>query len=173
MPDHLLVECDWSIDRGAGATVLASLYTGQWRLSKRAALLVAALLPAACAVPQPSSDPFAGAWTTAEHQQIAFRANTVVVNEPNTPPTPMSAQSCDGAFRFGYGEKSRAALIALAPRQPDLRKRLEALLVRPEYKVAELTCGEGGSTYVLLDDRDLVAIHRDRDIAGVERLTRL
>ena len=45
--------------------------------------------------------------------------------------------------------------------------------MQPDYPVAELSCGEGGSTYVLLGERDLVAIHRDRDIAGIERLSRL
>ena len=140
----------------------------------RAALLLAAALPAACAAPlTPPANPFAGAWTTAEHQEIAFRDNTVVVNERGAPPTPMNAASCDGAFRFDYAHKSRGALIDLVVRQPDLQRRVEALLVRPDYAVAELTCGEGGSTYVLLDDRDLVAIHRDRDIAGLERLSRL
>ena len=45
--------------------------------------------------------------------------------------------------------------------------------MQPDYAVAELACGEGNSTYVLLDDRDLVAIYRDRDVAGIERLSRL
>ena len=88
-------------------------------------------------------------------------------------PTPMGAESCAGAFRFGYGRKSREALIGLAPRQPDLRGKLASLLVQPDYPVAELACGAGDSTYVLLGERDLVAIYRDRDIAGVERLSRL
>ena len=135
-------------------------------------LAFAAALPIGCAVPEPPN-PFAGAWTTPERQQIAFRDNTIVVNPPDAQPTAMGAESCAGAFRFGYGRKSREALIGLAPKQPDLRGKLASLLVRPDYPVAELACGEGGSTYVLLDERDLVAIYRDRDIAGVERLSRL
>ena len=135
-------------------------------------LAVAAVLPAACAAPEPPN-PFAGAWTTAEHQQIAFRDNTIVVNAKDAAATPMAAESCAGAFRFGYGRKSREALLGLALQQPDLRKRLAALLVQPEYPVAELACGAGDSTYVLIGDRELVAIYRDRDIAGVERLSRL
>ncbi|HVB15310.1 MAG TPA: hypothetical protein VNF04_02135 [Stellaceae bacterium] len=139
------------------------------------ALGVAAGWLGACAViaPPPPPNPFAGTWTTAERQQIAFRDNTVVINQANAPPTAMSAASCDGAFRFAYHHESREALLGLAPRQPDLRQKLVALLVRPDYPVAELSCGEGSSTYVLLDDRTLIAIHRDRDIAGVERLSRL
>lgn len=137
------------------------------------ALVLAAALPAACATAPKPANPFAGDWATAEHERIAFRDNTVIVNQGGAAPTAMSAASCDGTFRFGYERKSREALLGLTPRQPDVGKRLAALLVRPDYPVAELACGEGGSTYVLLDDRDLVVIHRDRDVAGIERLTRL
>ena len=133
----------------------------------------AGLLSACAAVTAKPANPFAGAWTTAERQQIAFQDDTVVINQANMPPTAMSAASCDGAFRFGYQHESRDALLGLMQRQPDLRQKLVALLVRPDYPVAELSCGEGSSTYVLLDDRNLVAIHRDRDIAGFEQLSRL
>jgi hypothetical protein len=141
-------------------------------LPRVAVVALVAALPIGCAVPEPPN-PFAGAWTTAERQQIAFRDNTIVVNPPDARPTAMGAESCAGAFRFAYGRKSREALIGLAPHQPDLRGKLASLLVLPDYPVAELACGEGGSTYVLLDERDLVAIYRDRDVAGVERLSRL
>jgi len=141
-------------------------------LPRLAVLALVAALPIGCAVPEPPN-PFVGAWTTAERQQIAFRDNTIVVNPPDAQPTAMGAESCAGAFRFGYGRKSREALIGLAPHQPDLRGKLASLLVLPDYPVAELACGEGGSTYVLLDERDLVAIYRDRDVAGFERLSRL
>jgi len=122
--------------------------------------------------PPPPPNPFAGAWTTTERRQIAFRDNTVVVNLPDQPPTPLGAETCAGQFRFSYGRKSRDALVTLTPRQADLQRRLAAQLVQPEYPVAELSCGEGGTTYVLLSERDLLAIHRDRDIAGLQRLTR-
>lgn len=135
--------------------------------------VLAALLPVACATPAPPGNPFAGAWATAEHSQIAFRADTVVITPAQSPPTAMSAQSCDGAFRFGYTHESRSDLLGLTSRQPDLQSQLAALLVRPDYPVAELACGQGDSTYVLLGDRELVAIHRDRDVAGFERLSRL
>lgn len=136
-------------------------------------LALAAVLPSACVAPEPPANPFAGAWTTAERQQIAFRDNTIMVSPPDAAPTAVGAESCAGAFRFGYGRKSREALLGLTPQQPDLRKKLAALLVQPDYPVAELACGAGGSTYVLLGDRELVAIYRDRDIAGVEHLSRL
>ena len=138
-----------------------------------ALLALAALLPAACAGLEPPANPFVGAWATAERQQIAFRDTTIVVSPPDGAPTPMGADSCSGAFRFSYGRKSRETLLELTPQQPDLKKKLATLLVQPEYPVAEMACGAGGSTYVLLGERELVAIYRDRDIAGVERLSRL
>jgi hypothetical protein len=140
----------------------------------RLVLAAMALLPTACAnVVGPPPNPFAGGWATAGHQQIAFRDNTVVLQPPDAAPTPMSADSCSGAFRFDYRRQSREALLGLTPRQPDLKRRLEQLLVQADYPVAEVTCGEGASTYVLLDERDLVAIHRDQGIAGIETMTRL
>jgi hypothetical protein len=44
--------------------------------------------------------------------------------------------------------------------------------MQPEYPVAELRCDQGDNTYVLLDDRGLVAIYRDQGIAGIEQLSR-
>ena len=86
--------------------------------------------------------------------------------------TPLGASVCEGRFHFDYNRKSRDALLALTPQQPELRLRLAAQLAGPEYSVAELTCGDGGTTYVLLGNRDLLAIHHDRGIANIERLSR-
>jgi hypothetical protein len=150
---------------------------GRERSAGRLGLLagaLAALLPAACAIvePPPPANPFTGAWANPERRQIAFRDDTVVITPANQPPTPLSAAACDGKFRFSYGRKSRDALLTLTPHQPDVRRRIAAQLLRPDYPTAELTCGDGGTTYVLLAERDLLAIHHDRDIAGIERLTR-
>ena len=134
-------------------------------------LVLVAALPAACAAPGPQS-PFAGAWNGAERHQISFRDNTVVQQPAGGQSTALSPETCSGRFRFAYARRSRQELIALAPAQPDLRSRLTLLLVRPDYPVAELGCGEGGTTYVLLDDRKLIAIHRDADVAGIEELSR-
>ena len=136
-------------------------------------LALIAILPAACVtVPEPPKNPFLGAWSTAEKSQIAFRDDTVVINPPDAPPTAMSAQSCPQGFQFQYGRKSRDALLALTINQPDVTRRLGSMLVEPEYPVAELRCDQGDNTYVLLNDRDLVAIYRDQGIAGVEQLSR-
>jgi hypothetical protein len=46
------------------------------------------------------------------------------------------------------------------------------MLAQPSYRVAVLDCDQGDQTYVLIDDRQLVAIYRDGDIGAVERLAR-
>lgn len=138
----------------------------------RSLLVIAAVLPGACAMPP--ANPFLGAWATPERNAITFRDATVIVTPTGgEAPTEMSAQACAGRFHFGYSRKSRDQLAALIERQPDLRAQLDSLLRQPEYPVAELGCDQGSNTYVLLDDRDLVAIYRDGDIAAVERLSRI
>jgi hypothetical protein len=143
------------------------------QLRRLAAAALVAMLPTACTLlAPPPANPFVGAWSTAERTQTSFRPETVVFNPPGQPPTPLSAETCSGKFRFAYSRQTRDALLALAGRQADLRRRLTGLLVQPEYPVAEMTCGEGGTTYVMLGDRELVAIHHDLDIAGIERWSR-
>jgi hypothetical protein len=143
-----------------------------WQRSCGIALALATLLPACGFTPPRSANPFDGAWNTAERQQIAFRDDTVVMNPPGSPPTPLGASVCEGRFYFVYNRKTRDALLALTPQQPELRQRLAAQLAGPQYNVAELTCGDGGTTYVLLGERDVLAIHHDRGIAALERLSR-
>lgn len=141
-----------------------------------AASLFAAALPLACALPPAPQtqtlNPFLGTWTSPEEASITFRPDTVVQNPPQGPPQAFGKDTCEGVFRFRYTTESRAALTALAPRQPGLQERLSRLLPQPRYRVAELACGQGDQTYVLLGDHDLVAIYRDGEIGGIERLTR-
>jgi len=72
--------------------------------------------------------------------------------------------------RFGYARRSRDALIALAPEQPDLRSRSPCCWCGP-ISVAELGCGDGGTPMccsTTQPDRD----PRDADVAGIEQLSR-
>ncbi len=164
----------------ASSTSPATMVTGVTlsapchNLRRLAAACIVAALPTACAdLVGPPPNPFLGAWATAERQKIDFRDDTVVINPPSQPPTAMGKESCAGRFRFGYTRKSREAIAGLIRRQPDLYNRLAVLLVRADYPVAELGCDHGDNTYILLGDRDVVAIYRDGDVAGLERLSRL
>jgi hypothetical protein len=141
---------------------------------RRAVPTLLATTLAACAVPPPAStpNPFLGTWATADNDTVTIRQDTVVENQPNGQTTPLDDKTCNGAFSFGYGVRSRDALTALLPRQPNLTQNLSGLLVAPTYPVALLRCDQGDHTYVMLNDRELVAIYRDGDIGVVERLAR-
>jgi len=132
------------------------------------------MLPVACVAPQqapPPANPFLGSWASEDKSQITFREDTVVLG-PAEGGAAYDNTRCRGVFGFLYGKKSRDALAALITRQPDLRKKVTDLLPQPDYRVAELDCDQGDHTYVLLGDRDLLAIYRDGDIAGIDRLSR-
>jgi len=136
-------------------------------------VLILATAPLACATPPPSpANPFIGTWSTANNDSVTIRQDTVVQSESDGRTTALDAKACRGVFRFGYATKSRQALTDLIPRQPELRRKLSDLLVEASYLVAELDCDRGDQTYVLLNDRQLLAIYRDGDIGAIEHLAR-
>jgi hypothetical protein len=137
------------------------------------AALILAAVPLACVAPEPpAQNPFLGTWATAENDSVTIRQDTIVQTQPDGHSTALDKATCGGVFRFGYDTQSRKALTDLIARQPDLRKKLSDLLVEPSYPVARLDCDRGDQTYVLLDDRQLVAIYRDGDIGAIDRLAR-
>ena len=144
------------------------------RIVRGTAALIIAAMPIACTL-SPASQmeiPFLGTWVTAENASIVIRQDTIVQNQPDGQSTALDKNVCRGVFRFAYGTKSRQALTDLVPRQPELRHRLSDLLVEPSYPIAELDCDRGHQTYVLLNERQLVAIYRDGDIGAIDRLAR-
>lgn len=140
----------------------------------RPAVILLALLPAACADFRfgPAPNGFLGAWTTEDQGKVSFTDDTVVLTSPEGKPTPISAAECNGGFSFRYGRMARGSITGIAPAQPDVDRKLSTMLTGSVYPVAELTCDRGISTYVLLDDHDIEAIYRDRDVVGLDRLTR-
>jgi hypothetical protein len=139
---------------------------------RRLAALLLVLLPVACVAPAPPSNQFEGAWNASDNVKLVFRNDTVVVNQPNGTTNAYGAATCDGKFRFGYGDRSRDLLLGLVSRQSDIRAKLSSMLVQPSYPIAVLICGDGDHTYVMLDDHDVVTIYREGDIANLDRLTR-
>jgi hypothetical protein len=140
----------------------------------RSVLILFALAPAACADFRFGFAPngFIGAWTTEDQGRVSFTEDTVVLTSPNGQPAPISAAECNGGFFFHYGRMTRESIAGIAAAQPDVDKKLSDMLVNPVYPVAELGCDRGTSTYVMLDDRDIVAIYRDRDVVGLDRMSR-
>jgi hypothetical protein len=143
------------------------------RLVRVVAVLALAAIPLACVAPEPTiQNPFLGTWATADNDSVTLRQETIVQTQPDGRSTALDKATCGGVFRFGYDTQSRQALTDLIARQPDLRKKLSELLVEPSYPVARLDCDRGDQTYVLLNDRQLVAIYRDGDIGAIDRLAR-
>jgi len=143
------------------------------RLGRVVAVLILAVIPLACVTPEPAArNPFIGTWATADNDSVMIRQDTIVQTQPDGRSTALDKDTCRGVFRFAYDTQSRQALTDLIARQPDLRKKLSELLVEPSYPVARLDCDRGDQTYVLLNDRQLVAIYRDGDIGAIDRLAR-
>lgn len=140
------------------------------------ASMIAAALPLACSYsPFPAPEvksPFVGDWSSGREASITIRPDTIIQHQPNGESIILDKSTCRGVFRFVYNTRSRDALVSLIARQPELRQRLSALLVEPSYPVAELACDRGDQTYVLLNDRELLAIYRDGDIGAIDRLVR-
>ena len=145
------------------------------RARGRLAVALLALLPTGCAIfegPAPPN-PLIGSWTTAERDKVTFQPDAVVVTPDKGKPTTMGAAECNGVYKLAYGRMATTPLKQLFSSQADLTAQLKQLLVQPEYPVAEITCDRGGTTYLMLDDRQLLAIYRDGAVGGIERMTRL
>ena len=144
------------------------------RFGRAVPVLLLAAAPLACVAPSEPSvqNPFLGTWATAENDSVTIRQDTIVQTQPDGRSTALDKETCRGVFRFAYDTKSRQALTDLIARQPEVRKKLSELLVEPSYPVARLDCDRGDQTYVLLNDRQLVAIYRDGDIGAIDRLAR-
>jgi hypothetical protein len=147
------------------------------KIIARARLLAAlgALLPTGCALlePSPPANPLIGSWATADRNRVTFSDSAVVVTPADSKPTTMGAADCNGRYKLLYGRMMTAALEQSFPSQPDLQSKLKQLLVRPDYPVADLTCDQGGTTYLMLDDRRMIAVYRDSGVGGLETYSRL
>jgi len=144
------------------------------RILRVVIMVTVAGIPLACTLSslEHAENRFVGTWATSENASITIRPDTIVQHQPDGESTALDKNTCRGIFRFTYGTKTRQDLTGLVPRQPDLQRRLSDLLVDQSYPVAELDCNRGDQTYVLLNDRQLVAIYRDGDIGAMENLAR-
>ncbi|HEY3910262.1 MAG TPA: hypothetical protein VGM07_10265 [Stellaceae bacterium] len=150
-----------------------SSYPGRGPFARAALMLLLAVASGCTAVPPPQAqNRLIGTWADPDNDTITIRQDTVVQNQRDGRSIALGSGACDGAFSFAYATWSRSVLTGLLPRQPGLDKNLSDMLVAPTYPVAVLHCGQGDQTYVLLNDRQLVAIYRDGDVGAIERLAR-
>lgn len=141
----------------------------------RLVAILSGLLPAACAwFPgmQPAN-PLIGTWSTPDHNQVTFQPDAVVVTPDKGQPATMSQADCNGVYKLVYGRMGTVPLEQAFATQADLQGKLRQLLLQPDYPVADVTCDRGGTTYLLLDDRQMIAIYRDAGVGGIEHLSRL
>ena len=146
----------------------------EMRILRFSTVITCSTLVLACALPPAPrvEDPFVGNWVTAENASVTIRPDTIVQHQPDGETTTLDQTACRGMFRFAHATKSRQDLTGLVPRQPELRQKISDILVEQSYPVAELNCDRGDQTYVLLNDRQLLAIYRDGNIGAIERLAR-
>lgn len=135
------------------------------------------LLCASCAYlpfqnPPPIS-PLIGNWADPDHNKVTFRFDAVVLTPDKGQATTMGPGECNGAYKLQYGRMMTAALQQSFPSQPDLQSKLKQLLTKPEYPVADVTCDQGGTTYLMLDNNRVLAVYRDAGVGGTESLSRL
>jgi hypothetical protein len=136
--------------------------------------LAAGLLAACGLFPlEPPPNPLIGSWGTADRNRVTFSDNSVVVTPADSRPTTMGPADCNGVYKLQYGRMMTASLQQSFPSQPDLQSKLKQLLTKPDYPVADVTCDQGGTTYLMLDERRMIAVYRDAGVGGVETYSRL
>jgi hypothetical protein len=140
----------------------------------RWAAIVAGLLPTACALLEPPQvSPLIGNWATADRNQVTFLADSVVLTPDKGTQTKLGPADCNGRYQLQYGRMSTAALENAFASQPDLQVKLKQMLVNTDYPVADVTCDRGGTTYLMLDNRRMLAVYRDAGVGGTESYSRL
>jgi hypothetical protein len=138
--------------------------------------VVGAVLCASCAFPfqnQPPASPLIGSWADPDHNKVTFQPDAVVLTPDKGEATTMGSAACNGVYKLQYGRMMTAALQQSFQSQPDLQKKLKQLLTQPEYPVADVTCDQGGTTYLMLDNGRMLAVYRDAGVGGTESLSRL
>jgi hypothetical protein len=137
--------------------------------------VLAALLLASCGFfpGAPPPNPLIGNWATQDHNQVTLRDDAVIVTPDKGKPETMGPGDCNGVYKLLYGRMMSGALQQSFPSQPDLQSKLKQLLTRPDYPVADVTCDHGGTTYLMLDERRMIAVYRDFGVGGLETYSRL
>lgn len=145
----------------------------QIQTASRILAVLTPLLLACCVPGAPPPNPIIGNWTTPDHNQITLRDDAVIITPDKGKPQTLGPGDCAGVYKLQYGRMMTASLQQSFPTQPDLQSKLKQLLTRPEYPVADVTCDRGGTTYLMLDERRMIAVYRDSGVGGLETYSRL
>jgi hypothetical protein len=147
----------------------------QIQTMSRVLAIFAASLLASCTLfsgtPPPS--PLIGNWATQDHNQVTLRDDAVIITPDKGKSEMLGPRDCNGVYKLQYGRMMTASLQQSFPTQPDLQSKLKQLLTSPEYPVADVTCDRGGTTYLMLDERRMIAVYRDSGVGGLETYSRL
>jgi hypothetical protein len=135
--------------------------------------ILAPLLLTCCVPGAPATSPLVGNWATQDHNQVTLRDDAVVITPDKGKSETLGPRDCNGVYKLQYGRMITASLQQSFPTQPDLQSKLKQLLTSPEYPVADVTCDRGGTTYLMLDDRRMIAVYRDSGVGGLETYSRL
>jgi hypothetical protein len=135
--------------------------------------ILAPLLLTCCVPGAPATSPLVGNWATQDHNQVTLRDDAVVITPDKGKSETLGPRDCNGVYKLQYGRMITASLQQSFPTQPDLQSKLKQLLTSPEYPVADVTCDRGGTTYLMLDERRMIAVYRDSGVGGLETYSRL
>ena len=137
--------------------------------------IAATLLSGACTLfpAQQPANPLVGSWSTADHNRVSFGGDTVVLTPDKGTPITMGPGACNNRYKLQYGRMVTTSLQQSFAGQPDLQSKLKGLLTQPDYPVADVTCDQGGTTYLMLNDRQMIAVYRDGGVGGLENYSRL
>jgi hypothetical protein len=122
---------------------------------------------------QGPASPLFGSWSDPDHNKVTFQPDAVVLTPDKGATTTMGPAACNGVYKLQYGRMMTPALQQSFASQPDLENKLKQLLTQPDYPVADVTCDQGGTTYLMLDNSRILAVYRDAGVGGTETLSRL
>lgn len=164
----------FSRDNRKPAPTLADMNPSEIRAGLHRLVVLGVLLCTSCSFLafQPGS-PLFGNWEDPDRNKVTFTPNAIVLTPVNGEATTMGPAACNGRYQLVYGRMMTADLQRSFPSQPDLQSTLQRLLTKPEYPVADVTCDQGGTTYLMLDANNVLAVYRDSGVGGTERLSRI
>jgi len=157
------------------APTLARMISTEVNAVLRCFTVLGVLLCASCGFVESTApaSPLLGSWADPDHNKVTFQPDAVVLTPDKGEATTMGPSACNGVYKLQYGRMMTPALQQSFASQPDLENKLKQFLTKPEYPVADVTCDQGGTTYLMLDDSQMLAVYRDAGVGGTETLSRL